>query len=82
LIKSGRARYVINGHSHRPMLRTIEGLTILNAGTLHTEHRPVCSIADFETGHVQVYDITPGGVTAAERWSFERGSRPVQTLSD
>jgi predicted phosphodiesterase len=78
LISSRCARFVVNGHSHRPMLRTIDGLTILNAGTLHPKHRPVCSIADFETGHVQVYDVEPGRVTAAERWSFERGSRPLQ----
>jgi predicted phosphodiesterase len=80
LIRSGAARFVVNGHSHRPMLRTIDGLTILNAGTLHPKHRPVCSIADFEAGSVQVYDVDAKSVTLAERWSFERGSRPVQTL--
>jgi predicted phosphodiesterase len=80
LIASRSARFVVNGHSHRPMLRTIDGLTILNAGTLHPKHRPVCSIADFETGQVQLYDVEPTRVTPAERWSFERGSRPVQYL--
>ncbi|MEI9936714.1 MAG: metallophosphoesterase family protein [Pseudomonadota bacterium] len=76
------ARFVVNGHSHRPMLRTIDGLTILNAGTLHPKHRPVCSIADFEKGEVQVYDLRGNDVTVAECWSFERGSRPVQSLSE
>jgi putative phosphoesterase len=80
LIASRRARFVVNGHSHRPMLRTIDGLTIMNAGTLHPKHRPVCSIADFETGQVQIYDVESTHVSAAERWSFERGSRPVQQL--
>jgi predicted phosphodiesterase len=80
LIASRTARFVVNGHSHRPMLRTIDGLTIMNAGTLHPKHRPVCSIADFETGQVQIYDVEPAHVSAAERWSFERGSRPVQQL--
>lgn len=82
LLKSGCARFVINGHSHRPMLRTIDGLTIINAGTLHPKHRPVCSIADFEAGHVQVFDVFPTHLASAERWSFERGSRPTQTLSE
>jgi predicted phosphodiesterase len=82
LIKDGSARFVVNGHSHRPMLRTIAGLTILNAGTLHPQHRPVCSIADFDAGQVQVFDVGARAVTSAERWSFERGSRPVQYLSD
>ena len=72
---------MVNGHSHRPMLRTIDGLTIMNAGTLHPKHRPVCSIADFEAGHVQVFDVFPTHLSSAERWSFERGSRPAQTLS-
>jgi predicted phosphodiesterase len=76
------ARFVINGHSHRPMLRTIDGLTILNTGTLHPKHRPVCSIADFDAGEVQIFDIRGYDVTAAECWSFERGSRPVQSLSE
>ncbi len=82
LLKNRSARFVINGHSHRPMLRTIDGLTIMNAGTLHPKHRPVCSIADFEAGHVQVFDVFPTHLASAERWSFERGSRPTQTLSE
>jgi len=80
LLYSRRARFVINGHSHRPMLRTIDGLTILNAGTLHPNHRPICSVADFELGQVQVYDLRGDVLRAAECWSFERGSRPRQTL--
>ena len=80
LIKSNAQRFVINGHSHRPMLRTIEGLTILNAGTLHPKHRPVCSVADFDDGLVQVFDVSASVVTPAEQWSFERGSRPIQFL--
>lgn len=82
LLNSRRARFVINGHSHRPMLRTIDGLTILNAGTLHPKHRPICSIADFDQGEVQIYDLRGGDVTPAECWSFERGSRPMQTLPE
>jgi len=82
LLNSRRARFVVNGHSHRPMLRTIDGLTILNAGTLHPKHRPICSIADFDAGEVQLYDLRGNDVTPAECWSFERGSRPMQTLPE
>ncbi len=81
LIQGGAHRFVINGHTHRPMLRTIDGLTILNAGTLHPKHRPVCSIADFDAGKVHLFDLSPAGVVTAEQWSFERGSRPVQSIS-
>ena len=76
LIKNRKARFVVNGHSHKPMLRTIEGLTILNAGTLHPKHRPTFSIADFDAGEVQVYDLAHDRINPAEHWSFERGSRP------
>jgi len=82
LHKARLTRFVVNGHSHRPMLRTIDGLTILNAGTLHPQHRPVCSVADFEKGEVQVFDLRGGEVTPAECWSFDRGSRPVQSLAE
>jgi len=82
LLSQRRARFVINGHSHRPMLRTIDGLTLLNAGTLHPMDRSVCSIADFELGEVQVYDIRGSTVSPAECWSFERGSRPMQSLAE
>ena len=82
LLNARRARFVVNGHSHRPMLRTIDGLTILNAGTLHPKHRPICSIADFDAGEVQIYDLRGSDVTPAECWSFERGSRPMQTLPE
>jgi predicted phosphodiesterase len=82
LLAERPARFVINGHSHRPMLRTIDGLTILNAGTLHPMHRPVCSIADFDAGEVQVYDIRGTAISPAECWSFERGSRPIQSLAE
>ena len=74
LIRAGRARFAINGHSHRAMLRNISGLTILNAGSLLTEPRPLCSIADFEEGYMQIYDLAGARVCKAEHWTFERGS--------
>ena len=37
-----------------------------------------CSIADFEDGTVQLYDVRSDHITQAELWSFERGSRPAQ----
>jgi hypothetical protein len=49
---------------------------------LHPKHRPVCAIANFDEGEVQIYDIRGHDVTAAECWSFERGSRPIQSLSE
>jgi predicted phosphodiesterase len=78
LVEGHAARFVVNGHSHRAMLRNISGLTILNAGTVHSArgHRPVCSIADFGEGYLQIYDVADGRTTAAEHWTFEQASRP------
>ena len=81
LIKSGKAQFVMNGHSHRPMLRTIEGLTILNAGTLHPKHRVTFSIVDFDAEEVQVYEVAHDRINPAELWSFERGSQPRSEAS-
>ncbi|MDH5672029.1 MAG: metallophosphoesterase family protein [Myxococcales bacterium] len=48
LLAKGQHRFVINGHSHRFMAREIEGLTILNAGTLLRSAEPGCLWLDFE----------------------------------
>jgi len=70
LVESGETRFVINGHSHHVMCRTVEGLTVLNAGTLKPKHRSVCALADFEDGYMQVWDINEDAIVPAERWDF------------
>jgi predicted phosphodiesterase len=82
LVEGQSARFVVNGHSHRAMLRNISGMTILNAGTLHPKHRPVCSIADFDAGYLQIYELQSTRTTAAERWTFEHASRPHARLKE
>jgi hypothetical protein len=42
------------------MVRTIGGLTILNAGMLRADHQPGFFVADFEAGAAQFYDVRPG----------------------
>jgi predicted phosphodiesterase len=78
LVEGRSARFVVNGHTHRPMLRNISGVTILNAGTLSPArgHRQVCSIADFEEGYLQLYNLEGERTVEAERWTFEQASRP------
>ncbi len=76
LVESQTARFVINGHTHRVMLRNISGLTILNAGSLTSERRPVCVVADFDEGHMQLWDFEGAELKTAERWTFEQASRP------
>ncbi|MEM7020722.1 MAG: metallophosphoesterase family protein [Pseudomonadota bacterium] len=55
LIADDTVQLVINGHSHGPMVRDFDGLTILNAGTLLRKHRPGYVIANFSGGEVMRY---------------------------
>jgi len=75
LVEDETTRFVINGHTHRVMLRNISGLTILNAGSLTSDHRPVCVVADFGEGHMQLWDFDGARPKLAERWTFEHASR-------
>ncbi len=45
-------RIVLNGHTHKPMVRRFGDLTIVNGGTLFREHDPGYVIIDFASGDV------------------------------
>jgi predicted phosphodiesterase len=47
LLHEARFRLVVNGHSHRPMVRRFETLTIVNAGTLKRDEHPCLVVLDF-----------------------------------
>lgn len=53
LINQGRFRFVAGGHTHVPMVRTIQGLTVLNPGTLVATQNPGYMIVDFAAGVVE-----------------------------
>ena len=59
LARSGRYRWMIGGHTHEPMIRTVAGLTVINAGTLVLLQDPCCVIADFRSGTVEHYGLLP-----------------------
>ncbi|MFT3923778.1 MAG: metallophosphoesterase family protein [Myxococcales bacterium] len=46
LMRDPGVQLLINGHSHRPMVRHFPGLTVINAGTLHRAHQPGFVIVD------------------------------------
>src|SRR4051812_44257896 len=50
LITERRYRFVLNGHTHRAMLRTFGPLSIINAGTLHRDDERCFTFVDFERG--------------------------------
>lgn len=61
LLSQARYRYVISGHTHRPMVRAIEGITFINAGTLLRDHNPCCAVADFEARRIHFFAVAPDG---------------------
>jgi predicted phosphodiesterase len=61
LLRQNRYRFVISGHTHRPMVRTFSGLTVINAGTLLREHNPCCAVIDFLTGLIRFYNVAEDG---------------------
>jgi putative phosphoesterase len=71
ILKAKEYSFVINGHTHEAMVRRIQGLTIINGGSLCRQPRPVCSVVDFEDGSVQFFEITPDAVLRAERVVFD-----------
>lgn len=73
LLKSGRYRAVLNGHTHKAGVLDIEGLTLINAGTLRRDRTPCCTLVDFEHGEAVFYDLTDTGpVTERSRYKLAR----------
>ena len=63
LIALGRYKIVLSGHTHRRMVRTISGITFINAGAIKITREPCCVLLDFEEHRVQFYDYGPDGGT-------------------
>jgi predicted phosphodiesterase len=70
LMRDPRYELVVNGHTHKPMVRHFEGLTIVNAGTLRRDSDPGFLLLDFGRGVVDML-----------RWSDARVIVPRRTES-
>lgn len=67
VLASKRCDYMVNGHTHRTMVRRVRHLTIVNAGTLRrSEERRAC-LLDFAQKEVTFFDVLPTGLAEAER---------------
>lgn len=68
LVLQNKYAFVINGHTHRRLVKKFDNLTLINAGTLFREHHPCCLILDFETGVAQFFDLPgEGKIVEAEK---------------
>ena len=71
LLEHGRYRYVINGHSHRRMVRRFATTTIINVGTLLWRHNPCFAWIDFEEKQVEFFDLgSDGEIVPAQPVAF------------
>jgi predicted phosphodiesterase len=61
LIRGGAHRWILNGHSHRRMVRRFGGVTLINAGTLFRKHDPCFLELDFEATSGLVYSFDSSG---------------------
>ncbi|HQR36146.1 MAG TPA: metallophosphoesterase family protein [Blastocatellia bacterium] len=75
MVASKKFSFVVNGHTHRRLVRSFGELTIINAGTLYRKHDPCFCIADFEQLTVQYFNVdAEGGIEPAEQFPL-----PVKT---
>ena len=51
-------RFMAAGHTHRAMVRELDGITILNPGTLKRDDDPCTAIVDLEIGVMEIHDLT------------------------
>jgi predicted phosphodiesterase len=56
-------RFVIKGHSHTRMVRRIDRITFINAGTLRATSEPCFCIIDFEKKQLQFFDFINSEIT-------------------
>lgn len=64
LVAAASVRFVVNGHTHRRMVRRIGPLTFVNAGTL-LPPEPTISVADFGAMRVDFYTVGGDGMVRA-----------------
>jgi predicted phosphodiesterase len=64
LLACSELRLVLNGHTHQRMVRQVNHLTIVNAGTLHPEQSPGAILLDLELGNVLWLDLGAPGSSA------------------
>jgi putative phosphoesterase len=58
---------MVNGHTHRAMVRRVRHLTIVNAGTLHRNDERRAGIIDFGTLTVTFFEVLPTGLVEVDQ---------------
>lgn len=64
LLRERRYALCVHGHTHRRMVRELDGMIFVNAGTLRVKREPGCIVLDFEAKEARFYDYVEGGKTS------------------
>lgn len=59
LLHQSPEQFFLNGHTHRRLVRNIEGRVLINAGTLFREHEPCFGLIDFGALRVRTWLFAP-----------------------
>jgi putative phosphoesterase len=62
VLASLRADFMMNGHTHRAMVRRVRHLTIINAGTLHRNDERRACVVDFGARTAEFFEVLPTGL--------------------
>ena len=53
-------QFMLGGHTHERMVRVFQGLTVINAGTIHRNYEQTFMVVDFEAMRVAFYSAAEG----------------------
>lgn len=66
VLRGARCDFMVAGHTHQTMVRRIEHLTLINAGTVYRRYEQSAALVDFELGRVHFYELGSGRPRAGE----------------
>lgn len=70
LIRRGRYQLVVSGHTHKRMVRRLDGITFINAGALQMTREPCCLLIDFHDHRATFFDHTSEGTKPGPSFSL------------
>jgi putative phosphoesterase len=71
-VRASGIEVMVCGHTHRPMVRSVFGLLVVNAGTLYRRDHPSFVHVDLERGEAQLFPIDGSRVLSPEPTRFSR----------
>ena len=71
ILAMGDVDIVLGGHTHQRMVRRIDHVTFVNAGTLAVADAPCCAIIDAVDRCVSFFDVARDGIRPAVRLDFQ-----------